>query len=125
MLESPLLKGRLDKVDEGLVPVTVLGDSLPTEGEAGLSLHRLLPSSQFTPLQDLKKSMGYCFLFNVVGSFDIPHPISVPVKIDELLLGDELLVGEAGLRVKHEGERLVLHHRRHPGEQQGQECVSG
>ena len=52
------------------------------------------------------------------------HPVPISVEIDELFLGDELIVRQTRLRVKHEGKRLVRNYCCHPNEQEVQENVS-
>ena len=84
------------------LPVTVLGDPLATQCQASLALHGSLPPPQLSPLQD---------------------PVSVGVQVYELLLGNQLVLSQAGLLVQHEGEWLVLDLQAHPGKQMLQEGV--
>ena len=42
-------------------------------------------------------------------SFTSSDPVSVGVQVYEPLLGDKLVLSQAGLLIQHEGKGLVLH----------------
>ena len=55
----------------------------------------------------------------------VTYPISISVQIDELFLGDKLVMRKTRLRVKHVRKRLVCYQCGHPDEQEVKEYISG
>ena len=104
----------------------MLNNPFPAQHQPGFCLQSFFPASYFPTFQDLtdfkleqKFNMWNCTLKSKVCT----HPIPISVQIDELLLGNELILRQTGFRVKHEGKGLVRHQCRHPNEQEVQEYV--
>ena len=109
----------------------MLKDPLAAEHQPRLGLQSLFPTTNFSSLQDLSI---YCMnhLEYLVMSVIlirciefVTYPISIPVQIDELFLGDKLVMRKTRLGVKHVRERLVCYQSGHPDEQEVKEYISG